>query len=258
MRRVRDPRLLVLVSAALLGAAIAFPLGAIASHQFTDVPNSNTFHADIDALADAGVTSGCAAGKYCPKDFVTREQMAAFLNRLGALGPGKVPVVNADRVDGLNSTQFARSDVAVAGRYNCMGKVMSPDTFSNVVFVGQAIGLAGGPGQVSCQVHLPDGATVTELSATLFDHSFQHHGSCRLQRADRTDNDPGSFMATTVDTGALEQPDLVTSTDTTINDATIDNELYVYDANCVLSGGGGDVTVIGVSVAYTVTGLPVE
>jgi hypothetical protein len=32
--------------------------------------------------------------------------MAAFLNRLGALGPGKAPKVNADKVDGLNSTQL--------------------------------------------------------------------------------------------------------------------------------------------------------
>ncbi len=111
--RVRDPRLLAVVSAALLGAAIAFPLGAIASHQFTDVPNTNTFHADIDAIRDAGVTTGCAAGKYCPKDFVTREQMAAFLNRLGALGPDKTPVVNADKVDGHDDVLDA-GDVVVS------------------------------------------------------------------------------------------------------------------------------------------------
>ena len=80
---------------AVLAAAIAFPLGAIASHQFSDVPNTNTFHNDIDAIADAGVTTGCGGGNYCPSAFVTREQMAAFLNRLGALGPGKTPVVNA-------------------------------------------------------------------------------------------------------------------------------------------------------------------
>jgi hypothetical protein len=104
--RVRDPRLILLASAAILGAAIAFPLGVIASHQFTDVPSSSTFHDDIDAIADVGVTTGCAAGKYCPKDFVTREQMAAFLNRLGALGPGKVPVVNADKVDGRDASDF--------------------------------------------------------------------------------------------------------------------------------------------------------
>jgi hypothetical protein len=105
---------------------------------------------------------------------------------------------------------------------------------------------------------LPDGATVTELSATLFDHSFQHHGSCRLQYSNRTANDGATFMATTADTGGLEQPDVVTSTDSTITDATIDNDLYTYDVACPLSGGGGDVTVIGVSVAYTVAGLPVE
>jgi hypothetical protein len=100
MRLRAGRRHVPLVAAVLLTAAVAFPLGAIANHQFIDVPTSNTFHGDIDAIADAGVTTGCAAGKYCPKDFVTREQMAAFLNRLGALGPGKTPVVNADKVDG--------------------------------------------------------------------------------------------------------------------------------------------------------------
>ncbi|HEX2766163.1 MAG TPA: S-layer homology domain-containing protein [Candidatus Limnocylindria bacterium] len=74
---------------------LAFPLGVLASHQFTDVPDSNPFHNDIDALVDSGVTSGCGGGKYCPSSNVTRGQMAAFLNRLGALGPGKTPVVNA-------------------------------------------------------------------------------------------------------------------------------------------------------------------
>jgi hypothetical protein len=34
--------------------------------------------------------------------------MAAFMNRLGALGAGKTPVVNADKIDGLNSTAFHR------------------------------------------------------------------------------------------------------------------------------------------------------
>ena len=106
--RVRDPRLLVVLSAAMLGAAIALPLGVIASHQFTDVLNTNSFHGDIDAIADAGITTGCGGGKYCPKDFVTREQMAAFLNRLGALGPGKTPVVNATKVDGFDAASINR------------------------------------------------------------------------------------------------------------------------------------------------------
>jgi hypothetical protein len=96
-----------LVAVAFVAAfAIALPLGAFAAHQFADVPDTNPFHADIDALADSGVTSGCGGGNFCPKDAVTREQMAAFLNRLGALAPGKTPVVNADKLDGIDSTGF--------------------------------------------------------------------------------------------------------------------------------------------------------
>ncbi|MDP8957727.1 MAG: S-layer homology domain-containing protein [Actinomycetota bacterium] len=41
--------------------------------------------ASINALAEAGITSGCAAERYCPGRLVTRGQMASFLSR--ALGP---------------------------------------------------------------------------------------------------------------------------------------------------------------------------
>ena len=117
--RTRDPRLWFVLSAALLGAAVAFPLGILASDTFGDVPTTNIFHDDINAIADAGVTTGCGGGNYCPAEFVTREQMAAFMNRLGALSAGKTPVVNADRLDGLTSGQFVRSDVAAADSFSC-------------------------------------------------------------------------------------------------------------------------------------------
>ncbi len=102
---MRLPRLLAIPL--LLLTLVAFPLGALASHQFGDVPDSNPFHADIDALADSGVTTGCGGGNFCPSANVTREQMAAFMNRLGALAPGKTPVVNADKVDGLDPFEIA-------------------------------------------------------------------------------------------------------------------------------------------------------
>ncbi len=101
---MRVPRLLAIP--VLLLTLVAFPLGVLASHQFGDVPDSNPFHADIDALADSGVTTGCGGGNFCPSANVTREQMAAFMNRLGALAPGKTPVVNADKVDGIDSTDL--------------------------------------------------------------------------------------------------------------------------------------------------------
>lgn len=78
-------------------AVIAAPLGAWAGHVFTDVPDDHLFHDDIAAIAEAGVTRGCNPPQntnYCPQDNVTRGQMAAFMNRLGALSGG-TPVVNA-------------------------------------------------------------------------------------------------------------------------------------------------------------------
>jgi len=51
---------------------------------FTDVPAGSTFANDIGKLATAGITKGCnppANTKFCPKDHVSREQMAAFMAR---------------------------------------------------------------------------------------------------------------------------------------------------------------------------------
>ncbi|HSJ36031.1 MAG TPA: S-layer homology domain-containing protein [Acidimicrobiia bacterium] len=57
------------------------------SHDFSDVDSSNVFEDDICWLAAEGITRGCnppANTEFCPKDPVTRGQMAAFLVR--ALG----------------------------------------------------------------------------------------------------------------------------------------------------------------------------
>jgi|GEM_PF-2102661 len=56
-----------------------------ASGRFTDTAGS-VFAADIAALANAGVTRGCNPprnDRFCPDDYVTRGQMAAFLVRAG-------------------------------------------------------------------------------------------------------------------------------------------------------------------------------
>ena len=81
-------------------ALITSPIAVLASHQFTDVPNTNIFHDDIAWIADRGVTKGCSPTEYCPKDFVTREQMAAFLHRLGVN-----QVVDAGELEGLTAEE---------------------------------------------------------------------------------------------------------------------------------------------------------
>lgn len=89
---------------ATVAALVAAPAAVWASHRFNDVPDSNVFHDDIDAIADAGVTLGCNPPDntlYCPDDYVTRGQMAAFMNRLASLDGEANPVVDARSVSGL-------------------------------------------------------------------------------------------------------------------------------------------------------------
>jgi hypothetical protein len=54
---------------------------AWASTIFSDVPPDNPFSGSIDAIANAGITTGCAPGQYCPGDNVSRQAMAAFMHR---------------------------------------------------------------------------------------------------------------------------------------------------------------------------------
>jgi hypothetical protein len=57
---------------------------APATATFTDVPTTHLFYQYVEALAAAGITSGCGGGNFCPDAAVTRGQMAVFLAK--ALG----------------------------------------------------------------------------------------------------------------------------------------------------------------------------
>lgn len=110
-------------------ALIVAPLTAIASHSFTDVPDSNTFHEDIAWLADADVTRGCNPSEgnteFCPEDDVTRGQMAAFMRRFAQYidaedgTPGQADnatnAADSDMLDGEDSTAYR----AVSAGANC-------------------------------------------------------------------------------------------------------------------------------------------
>jgi hypothetical protein len=76
---------------------------------FTDVPFTHIFHNAIVDVARNGITTGCAAGKYCPEDLVTRGQMAVFILR-GKHGGSFVPNDPTGTVfaDVSTTTQFAR------------------------------------------------------------------------------------------------------------------------------------------------------
>ena len=96
---------------ALVTAIVVAPVTAFATHSFTDVPETNTFHNDIAWMAAAGVTKGCnppANTEFCPKDNVTRETLAAFMRRLA-----ENQVVDAGELDGKGSAAYTNPVVNV-------------------------------------------------------------------------------------------------------------------------------------------------
>lgn len=82
---------------------------------FTDTADS-IHRADIDALAAAGITAGCnppANTRFCPRDPVTREQMASFLARALSLPSGTAAFTDLDKGDPVHRADI--SALAAAG-----------------------------------------------------------------------------------------------------------------------------------------------
>jgi hypothetical protein len=105
------------LAALATGLVIAVPL-AWASHQFTDVPNSNPFHNEISNLAGAGITAGktCVPPgtppTFCPEEPVVRQAMAAFLNRgLGRASNG----TDIDELIGDTTVELGNVTIDVGG-----------------------------------------------------------------------------------------------------------------------------------------------
>jgi hypothetical protein len=84
----------VFVAALAIGVPVAWAT-------FIDVPPSNPFYADINAIQGAGITSGCGGGNFCPTDNITRQAEAAFVHRAaGRAGVGfGTGAVTSDGVD---------------------------------------------------------------------------------------------------------------------------------------------------------------
>lgn len=98
------------LSVVALAALLAVPIGVFASHSFTDVPDSNTFHTQIGRVKGAGITAGCTATTYCPNANVTRGQMAAFLARTG----GRVGFSGIDSINGPALSNSAAAPTVLA------------------------------------------------------------------------------------------------------------------------------------------------
>jgi hypothetical protein len=61
--------------------------GTIGTAGFQDVPLGSTHSAAVASLVSNGITQGCAPGRFCPSQRVTRAQLATFLARALELPP---------------------------------------------------------------------------------------------------------------------------------------------------------------------------
>jgi hypothetical protein len=76
-------------------AVFTIPAVAYAAGTFTDVSSKNAYYKDVKAATTNGVMAGCTKTNFCPKTAATRQDVARLANRLGALGVGTKPIVNA-------------------------------------------------------------------------------------------------------------------------------------------------------------------
>ena len=92
----------------VVGLLVALmPLSLLAANPFNDL-TGGVHDANIDAIYNAGITTGCVPNvSYCPTDLVTRQEMASFLARTAGLGANP-PVANAKTVGGYAPNGLVR------------------------------------------------------------------------------------------------------------------------------------------------------
>jgi hypothetical protein len=126
--------------ASILARALDLPPAT--TNHFTDVRGVHA--ANINALAEAGITQGCAADSFCPRQSVTREQVATFIARGFELPPATqrwfdgVQRVHADGVDRVAEAGITNGCSTSLTSF-CAGDPVL--RWHTAVFVARAMGL---------------------------------------------------------------------------------------------------------------------
>jgi hypothetical protein len=172
---------------AQVGVMIARAMGLtpLPEHSFDDVPDSAWYADWVEALRDAGVTSGCSTRAFCPERLATRMEVATFVFRAG----GYAAATPTGRFSDLSASQApiveALADACVvagcgAGQF-CPDRVVTRAELAKLIAVGLGVGPYG-----------PCGPDDTDPGDT-----------------DPTDTDTGSDTSPidTADTGASDDSD---------------------------------------------------
>ncbi len=215
----------LMIALTLVGSGIAF-----AASQFTDVPDTHVFHDDIAWLADLGITKGCnppTNDQYCPSDPVSRGQMAAFLHRFG-----NVPVETKIAIDQFGFTPVRDNHTFLDYDYNAVGAL---GRYSDDL--------------LGASVPVPDGATITRLSATFCDSTNATNYTVKLIRRP----DPGMSGANAeviAEVTSKGDACAVSATTTSITAPVVDTSAYSYALLVGNDGGSTGVNIRRATISY--------
>ncbi|MFO7899627.1 MAG: N-acetylmuramoyl-L-alanine amidase [Planctomycetota bacterium] len=115
--------------------------------RFLDVDYGGAHGADIDAIAEAGITEGCDLRRYCPEQPVTRREMASLISRTLSLPDGDgTAFTDVSETDAHRGAIYALADAGITvgcgeGRYCPRGEVSRAEMAS---FLSRALDLPDG------------------------------------------------------------------------------------------------------------------
>jgi hypothetical protein len=145
---------------------LAFALGAVgallggltvawADHQFSDVPDSHSFHEQIGSVVDAGCATGFNDGTFRPGNSPTRGQFAYWMNNCGGRAQWDGSL-SSFLNDGDDDREFLAPTSVTAGAQG--------DGVGLVVVIGTGTIDASADGNVEWSLHADDGTSVDQLA----------------------------------------------------------------------------------------------
>jgi hypothetical protein len=121
-------KVIALVACVLVVSLPSAALAAGISGAFTD-DDGSVHEADINGIAEVGITQGCGGANFCPRGGVTRAEMASFLVRAMELAPQTsgpfADITNSIHAPNINALAAAGITAGCSANAYCPDQVVS-------------------------------------------------------------------------------------------------------------------------------------
>ncbi|MDH3398142.1 MAG: hypothetical protein OEM81_09970 [Acidimicrobiia bacterium] len=239
---------LVIVMALVLTVAAPVPASA-ATDYFTD-DNGNIHEANINTIAELGITLGCGVGIYCPAAPVTRAQMASFLARAANLPAVFVDYFGDDNgnVHEANINKIAAVGVTKGcgvGIY-CPAQNVTREQMAS--FIARLLGLGAGPDRFTDDTGSVHEADINKIAAAGITIGCDDTGTKFCPKDPVRRDEMASFLARAVAYGLNRYPSVSITSPTNLAtfQTTWNGTFYVATVtlSATVSDPDGDATTV--------------